>query len=383
MSGMFLGRTTLALLIPAVIFFGLFMFGTGFLTGSFYRARTTPVETVIRRTSGAGSTLQQLQNLEESQSQAPAVEAESLAQATGQLESAPAAPEDIQEPQTTPPQTPAETAEQTPPAVSPPEAPTQAPQEVDDGARERALAELRESQLQEQPPSAPEFQEFQASQESQPQPDGRMPAPAPEQVQAQEQPAPQPDSVNAVDTQPYSFQVGAFQVQRNAQELAATLAGRGYDAWVVSDKDNEGRMWHFVRVGRYQGRQEATSAAAAFRQREGVNAVPVPLNQGQEAAAPVQEATPARPLYVVHAGAYSNAGAARNGARPLFDYGYVPCVLAFQDEQHQTWHLVELAQFSTRQEAEAFLAQAPQQREGLNLRLRMINADNVTSKHCF
>jgi len=373
MSGMYLGRTTLALLIPAVIFFGLFMFGTGFLSGSFYRARTTPVETVIRNTGNSGATLAQLQTREQTQPQAEEAEVESLAQATGQLETAPegvTTPEPEGQPAAgqqaqAGEQAPGQTEDQAPDAGQVAEEP------ADDGARERALAELRESQRMAQPDSAPEFQGQDAVQP----PPAAPPAQTPDQT-----PAGTP-----TDTQPYSFQVGAFLVQTNAEELAATLMARGYDAWVVSDKDQEGRVWHYVRVGRYQGKEEATSAAAAFRQREGVNAVPVPLAGGgaSGATAPGQAAKPSQPLFIVHAGAYSNAAAARNGARPLFDYGYVPCVVAFQDEQHQAWHLVELAQFTSLQEAEAFMAQSPQQREGLDLKIREIDQRDVVSKHCF
>lgn len=363
MSGMYLGRTSLALLIPAVIFFGLFMFGTGFLSGSFYRARTTPVETVIRR--GGGETLSRLQAQNQAPAPSPEQEAESLAQSTGELETA--APGQEGQPQQ-------EQQQETPPvAAETQQEPEPADSEAGDSARDRALAELRANQQQPQPDADAEPE---TPPQTEPQPgddEAALQPPQPEATTAQ------PASPN----QPYTFQVGAFLVQTNAAELAATLMSRGYESWVVSEKDSEGRLWHFVRVGRYQDREEATSAAAAFKQREGVNAVPVPLAAGDASQQSSAGAGPARPVYVVHAGAYSNAQAARNAARPLLDQGYVPCVATFQDEEHQTWHLVEVVEFPNRAEALAFMKQSAERGTGPELKLRMLDARDISGKHCF
>lgn len=375
MSGMFLGRTALALLIPAVIFFGLFMFGTGFLSGSFYRARTTPVETVVRR--GGGETLSRLQAQNQAPAPSPEQEAESLAQSTGQLESPPPGQDGQPQQERT---APLETAQS-------PQEPEPGDSEAGDSARDRALAELRASQQQPQtaeeatPEATPE-----AEPETPPQPETQPATQAgadteaqpPQSLQSEDTAAP-----TAADKQPYTFQVGAFLVQTNAAELAATLMSRGYESWVVSEKDNEGRLWHFVRVGRYQDREEATSAAAAFKQREGVNAVPVPLATGNGTPPNNAASPPAQPLYVVHAGAYSNAQAARNAARPLLDQGYVPCVATFQDEEHQTWHLVEVVEFPSRAEALAFMKQSAERGTGPELKLRMLDARDISGKHCF
>lgn len=338
MSGIYFGRTAQLLLVPAVLVFGLFMFGVGFLSGSFYRARS-PVETIIRRQAGAGSTLANLQSQGAAQEEQPGGEAESLAQATGSLEtSAPGeSPDQVDQADRS------ESAEQEPSGQE---------EELDTGARDRALAELRANQ--EQPP-------------------------APEEATEQPSESPPPQT-----GQPFTFQVGAFLVEANAAELAATLISRGYEAWMAAEKDPEGRLWHFVRVGRYQDKQEATSAAAAFRQREGVNAVPVPLTTSPQAqATSTTPATPQQPVYIVYAGVYSNAQAARNAARPLLDQGYVPCVATILDEQHQTWHLVEVVEFPTREEAELFMQQNAQRGGGPELKIRELDARAISGKHCF
>lgn len=335
MSGIHLGKTALALLIPAVFFFGLFMFGAGFLSGSFYTERSTPTETVIRQDQAKSSTLE---SLRQQGGQEKQDEAESLAQTTGSLEEQTAAQSDGQ--------------------PLPPESPAEEP-ETDSTARERALAELRAGQETDAPTESRE-----TPLESE-----------------RETPASQPETPDTPG--PFTFQVGAFLIEGNAAELAATLISRGYEAWVAAEKDAEGRLWHFVRVGRYQNREEAMSAAAAFRQRESINAVPVPLTNGQGRGGQSEATGSRQPLFMVYAGAYSNVQAARDAAQALLGQGFVPCVATIVDAQHQTWHLVEIVEFPTRAEAEHFMQQSAQRGAGIVLKLRELEARAVTAKHCF
>lgn len=346
MHGLYLGRMALVLLVPAVAAFGLFMFGTGFLSGQFYSDRTAPTETVVRREPalvGQGDSIL---------SRTPHVpqhkEAEeSMAQATGVLEQKDGAEaEDGQE-------------------IVGPDGALLAEQSADvseidaQRIRENALAELRARTGAETPP---------------------------------------PGAMGA----DYSFQVGAFLVQTNAQELAASLRALGYDSWVADEKDAEGRLWHFVRVGRFASREEAAITALAFTQRQGIEAVIVHLDgqhrvtAGVDTAAPswqgsaleppvsgeAPQATLSKPFYVVQAGAFRNPQTARDAAAPLLERGYVPCVATVQDQEFQTWNVVEVATFANRAEAEAFLLQHGQ-KAGVNLSVRELDAAKITDRQCF
>ncbi len=368
--GVLLGAKALMLLYSSIIIFGLAMFGIGFFSGAFFKERS-PTETVIRHESAPRpTTLQQLT----AQGGSPppteqSAEVESLAQVTGSLEdTVPGQPlPQTVEGQALEPEQQLTVLAETEPLPTP-------LSPADESAREQALAELRAGQV-----AAPEHPT---------------------------QPAPPPVVETAAGaTGPYSVQVGAFIIQNNALELVATLVGRGYDAWLASEKDVEGRAWFFVRVGRYPNREEAVIAAATFRQRENVNAVAVPIASAAptppggvaqptaqtttQTAPPVAEqpATPpagqGREVFVVHVGAFGNAQDAREAARPLLEQGYVPCVASIVDEQHQTWHLVEVVEFPTRTEAQAFIQQAGQRGNTPPLKVRQINTRSVTGRHCF
>jgi cell division septation protein DedD len=346
MHGIYLGRMALVLLVPAVAAFGLFMFGTGFLSGQFYSDRTAPTETVVRREPalvGQGDSIL---------SRTPHVprhkEAEeSMAQATGVLEQKDGAE--------------AEGGQET---VGPDGAllagQSAELSEIDaQRIRENALAELR----------------------------------------ARSEAAVQPPAEQGVD---YSFQVGAFLVQTNAQELAASLRTLGYDSWVADEKDAEGRLWHFVRVGRFASREQAATSALSFTQRQGIEAVIVRLDgQNQETAGPATAAAPppggvseppvtgvapqatlGKPFYVVQAGAFRNPRTARDAAAPLLERGYVPCVATVQDQDFQTWNVVEVATFANKTEAEAFLLQHGQ-KAGVNLSVRELDPAKITDRQCF
>lgn len=357
MSGLFLGRTALILLIPAVVVFGAFMFGAGFMSGTFYSERVPPPETVIRHEQPARSdTLTNLaQQPASSGEEQKQVVAESMAQTTGSLEAGQEGGQETAdgEQQAAQPQQPEQQAAE------------EAPQaDLDPAARDRALAELRAGESD------------QARQEQQQDTEAQQPA------QNAETPAAAQDA--PASGQQYTFQVGAFLEQTNAAELAATLISRGYESWVVSHRDGQGRLWHAVRVGRYPNKEEADSAAAAFRQREGVNAVAVPLEQGNVTSTQAPVAAPQqKPIYVVYVGAYRNAQAARDAARPLLEQGYVPCVASILDSQHQTWHIVEVVEFPTRAEAETFMVQNSQRQGAPSLKLREILPDAIEDKHCF
>ncbi len=345
MHGIYLGRLALVFLVPAVAAFGLIMFGTGFLSGQFYSDRTAPTETVVRREPSQVGQGDSILNRTPHVPQHKEAE-ESMAQATGVLE-------------------------QKDGVVG------------DDG---RAIVGAEGALLAEQ---SAEVSEIDAQ---------RIREAALADLRAKTEAAAQVPAEQGIS---YSFQVGAFLVQTNAQELAASLRTLGYDSWVADEKDAEGRLWHFVRVGRFTNREEAATTALAFTQRQGIEAVIVRLD-GQRrviagsdtapgarsgvSAPPVTGEAPheslGKPFYVVQAGAFRNPQTARDAAAPLLERGYVPCVATVQDQDFQTWNVVEVATFASKAEAEAFLQQHGS-KAGVNLSVRELDAAKITDRQCF
>jgi len=67
---------------------------------------------------------------------------------------------------------------------------------------------------------------------------------------------------------PFVVQIGSFRDAKNAKQLQDELNGRGYQATVFNALDSEQRMWHVVRVGRYQDSASAASDAAKIGDKE-------------------------------------------------------------------------------------------------------------------
>ena len=67
----------------------------------------------------------------------------------------------------------------------------------------------------------------------------------------------------------FSFQVGAFLVQENANRLCADLKTAGYAAYTCQKIDTGGRNLYLVRVGNYKDKHTACSAAGNFSDSEG------------------------------------------------------------------------------------------------------------------
>jgi cell division septation protein DedD len=124
-------------------------------------------------------------------------------------------------------------AEPAPPAARPPPAPERA-------APEKAVAETA-------PPAR-----------GAPAPGRPPPAPA--------APAPAP-----AEPQLWTVQVSSFRSRALADELRGRLAGRGFDAYVVSISGEEGRVRHRVRVGSFPTRGEAERVAQDLRSERNLN----------------------------------------------------------------------------------------------------------------
>jgi tetratricopeptide (TPR) repeat protein len=66
----------------------------------------------------------------------------------------------------------------------------------------------------------------------------------------------------------YTVQTGAFLSEENAAQRQIYLAKKGYPAAVVMFTDRKGRIWHTVRLGRYENLKDARQAAKKLAAKE-------------------------------------------------------------------------------------------------------------------
>lgn len=111
------------------------------------------------------------------------------------------------------------------------------------------------------------------------------PAPAPVPAPAPAEPTPAPAAPartiaelpahpsDGPDTAPFVLQVGSFRDIKNAKQLQMELMGRGYQATVFNALDTDQRMWHVVRVGRYNDLASAAADAAKIGDKEQLQAM--------------------------------------------------------------------------------------------------------------
>lgn len=86
-------------------------------------------------------------------------------------------------------------------------------------------------------------------------------------------PAPEPASAPAApgEPAPWTVQVSSFRSRTLAEELRGRLAGRGFDAYLLSAATEEGRVRYRVRVGSFPSRAEAERVAADLRTERGLS----------------------------------------------------------------------------------------------------------------
>lgn len=75
----------------------------------------------------------------------------------------------------------------------------------------------------------------------------------------------------------YTLQVGAFSVKENVDRLVDNLRDLGYQPHVFEVTDFRDRVLRAVRLGSYQGRQEAARAASELSRQENLLAIVRPL----------------------------------------------------------------------------------------------------------
>ena len=82
---------------------------------------------------------------------------------------------------------------------------------------------------------------------------------------------------NAIETQLYTVEVGAFLDPNEANRAFRKLEREGYAPTFFSDRDSENRQWYSIRIGAYSDKQQAENAAANFTKQEKMKAVVRPL----------------------------------------------------------------------------------------------------------
>ena len=70
----------------------------------------------------------------------------------------------------------------------------------------------------------------------------------------------------------YTVQAGAFLSEENAGKRQISLAKKGYRVKVVMFTDRKGRVWHTIRVGKYENLNEARQAAKTLAVKEKIQA---------------------------------------------------------------------------------------------------------------
>jgi cell division septation protein DedD len=80
------------------------------------------------------------------------------------------------------------------------------------------------------------------------------------------------------DKTTFSLQLGAFQTEENALKLRDNLKSKGYPVFLFRVPDEEGHLWHMVRMGHYADKKEATKEAAKMTGKEQISAWVRPSN---------------------------------------------------------------------------------------------------------
>jgi cell division septation protein DedD len=84
-------------------------------------------------------------------------------------------------------------------------------------------------------------------------------APAKKPVKPQTAPDKVAQPFTPPGTKRFTIQVAAVKNTQNAEKLVLDLRRKGFDAYQISSRSNDGTTWYRVRVGAFQDRSEAQS----------------------------------------------------------------------------------------------------------------------------
>lgn len=161
-----------------------------------------------------------------------------------------------------------------------------------------------------------------------------------------------PSSQQKVQTaDSYAVQVGRFDNEDLALELATQLRAKGYSPYVLVAKGQDNTIWHAVRLSLHENLEKAREAARVFNEKEHRHAVVAIAGS----AAPVPSA---EQRYFLQAGAFRERGNALERVRVYRKKGFRPGIVKLYDNKNRLWHIVYVGVFDglqpARQAAEKF-----------------------------
>ncbi len=165
----------------------------------------------------------------------------------------------------------------------------------------------------------------------------------------------------------YTIQVGRFQDEIKALELAHDLRAKGYPPYVLASLGLNKTIWFSVRLGTYNGMAEASKEAALFKEKE-----------GREAIVVISGTTPPEKekqgFYFLQVGAFIDHD---NAVKRVEDYkgkGYQPGILLLKDKKKDPWFIVYLQTYETLDDAQK-AASAFREKEGQECYINAISPE--------
>jgi cell division septation protein DedD len=95
----------------------------------------------------------------------------------------------------------------------------------------------------------------------------------PNEVPGETKPAPRPLTQEMV----FTVQVESCILEKNAITTANDLKKKGYEVFILKKQGLRGKTWYAVQIGSYKDRAEASQAASAFREKEKIVGVVMPI----------------------------------------------------------------------------------------------------------
>jgi cell division septation protein DedD len=180
----------------------------------------------------------------------------------------------------------------------------------------------------------------------------------------------------------FSVQAGAFLEKNNAEDMVSDLKEKGYQPYIFDALDHKNQKVFTVRIGDYEGLEEASQAAALFTKKENmpavvkdINSLSSPTPRDAQSDTQVEKASPdgapkvgtpskaskevqpaQKPLtqekvYTVQVASCIVMQNAIKAANNLKEKGYEVLILKKQDPRGKTWYAVQIGEYKDRGEA--------------------------------
>ncbi|TVM36545.1 hypothetical protein DQK91_01055 [Oceanidesulfovibrio marinus] len=149
-----------------------------------------------------------------------------------------------------------------------------------------------------------------------------------------------PEGAPAATARRFAVQVALVRDAGTARDMAADLASRGHDPYILTKADDSGALWHAVRLGVYDSLVEALRAARNFYKQESV--APVVTELGSLYGLSLQDAR-----FFVQVGAFESRGNAVRYAQKLIADGRDAGVVRLDHDGGEDWNVVHIGVFKT------------------------------------